>query len=797
MKKNLFVLQAVILLFCVSYSHAQTLRGTVTDAISGEPLIGATVKITELTDKAGITDIDGNYHIGNVSPSGRYTVEATYIGYEPSIMKEVLVAGTKEVVIDIALRENSQELGEVIVRPRVNKAATVNPTALVGGVMLSMEEASRYAGGYNDPARLVTAFAGVAGQGDGNGISVHGNAPQFMQYRLEGIEIFTPNHFSGLYDAGYGMVSALNSNVIGNSDFFTSTFNANYNNALSGVFDVKMRNGNSSRHEHLIQIGTVSEEITSEGPLSKKSNSSYIFNFRYGFTSLASKLGLIDIVDTDYDFSDFSLKLNFPTKHAGTFSVFSLGFFDKSDDTDMDIEDTHTIYDASRQTGHLYNIVAGATHKIHFDNKWVWRTTVAYNMQHNKVDMNYVGLVFDADNKPVSFDGKEYPFYYLKQNEDRLVFNTELSKQVTPRWLTQIGGEYSHRFFNLSYRTAENVYEPVPATPLYDTKSDTGLASLYWSNLWKPAEGLSINLGVSASYFLLSEDFSVEPRVSLRWEPDAKNSFSIGYGLHSMIEKLDAYFVRDAAGRLVNKDLGLSKAHHVLATYSYKFTDNLNLRFNAYYQYGFDTPVGIDGSTFCTVNRLFNFIDEPLVNKGNTRNYGADVTLEQYMTRGFYGQVNASLFKSEYRGLDKKWRNQLYDRGYMIKLLCGKEWMMGKRKQNVFNISMKYTLQGGLRHTPIDLAAMKARVAAGILDDEPIYKDDEVMTLQFDPTNILDLTVSYKITGKKVSHTIAFEGLNILQNETPYAERYDLNTGQLRYDKSGISLPNFFYRLDF
>ena len=142
-------------------------------------------------------------------------------------------------------------------------------------------------------------------------------------------------------------------------------------------------------------------------------------------------------------------------------------------------------------------------------------------MQHNKVDMNYVGLVFDADNKPVSFDGKEYPFYYLKQNEDRLVFNTELSKQVTPRWLTQIGGEYSHRFFNLSYRTAENVYEPVPATPLYDTKSYTGLASLYWSNLWKPAEGLSINLGVSASYFLLSEDFSVEPRVSLRWEPDA------------------------------------------------------------------------------------------------------------------------------------------------------------------------------------------------------------------------------------------------------------------------------------
>ena len=61
---------------------------------------------------------------------------------------------------------------------------------------------------------------------------------------------------------------------------------------------------------------------------------------------------------------------------------------------------------------------------------------------------------------------------------------------------------------------------------------------------------------------------------------------------------------------------------------------------------------------------------------------------------------------AEFRGLDKKWRPQFYDRGYMVKLLVGKEWMMGKRKQNVFNVSAKYTLQGGLRHTPIDLAAM-------------------------------------------------------------------------------------------
>ena len=775
---------------------AQTLKGTVTDAITGETLIGAAVKVVELPGTGGVTNMDGEFSF-NLSQSGRYTIETSYIGYEPSVLKEVLVAGAKEVVLDITLRENSSELAEVVVKPRVNKESTVNPTALAGGMMLSMEEASRYAGGYNDPARLVTAFAGVAGAGDGNGISVHGNAPQFMKYRLEGVEIFTPNHFSGLYDAGYGMVSALNSNVITNSDFFVSTFNSSYNNALSGVFDVKMRSGNNSKFENGVQVGSVGIEWTSEGPISKKHNSSSIINYRFGFTTLAREMKILDTNGSAYDFQDLSFKLNFPTKKIGTFSVFALGFIDKSWDTDLKIQDIHTIYDASYTDGRLYNAAVGVSHKIYFDNKWTWRTTAAYNMQHNKVDMRYSGLEFDADKKPIAFDGTSHPFSYLKQNEDRAVFNTELSKQLNPRWLIQFGGEYSHRFFNLSYRTAEYVYDPVPDEPYYATKDNTGLASMFWSNLWKPTDNLSVNFGVSGSYFLLSKDFSFEPRASVKWEPGKRHSISFGYGLHSMIEQLDAYFFRNAEGKLANKDLGFSKAHHFLATYMYKFMDNLNLRFNAYYQYGFNVPVGINGSTYCTVNRLFNYVEEPLVNKGNTRNYGADITLEHYMSKGFYGQLNFSLFKSQYRGLDKKWRNQLYDRGYMFKVLGGKEWMMGKKKQNVFNVSAKYTLQGALRHTPIDVAAMQANVDADKIDPNPIYKDEEAMTLKFDPINLIDLTISYKINCKKVSHTIAFEGINILQNETPYAQHYDFGTRQIRDDKSGISLPNLFYRLDF
>ena len=800
MKRITNFLLTVSLIFCGAVSmQAETLRGTVKDAITGEPLIGATVKIVELENAAAIADIDGKYQI-NLSKGGRYTIEANYVGYEPSVTKEILISGAKEVVLDITLRENSTELKEVVVRPRVNKEATVNPTVLTGGVMLSMEEASRFAGGYNDPARLVMSFAGVSGEADGSGLSIHGNAPERMQYRIEGVEVFTPNHFNDLWNAGYGLVSALNSNVIGNSDFFTSTFNANYNNALSGVFDVKMRPGNNTKYENILQIGTVSEELTLEGPISRKHNSSYIVNYRYGFTSLVDKLGLIDTDGSHMSFQDFSWKLNFPTKRAGTFSVFGLGFFDTNWDERMKIKDTHSAYDASDNDSKLAQLLAGVSHKILLGNKWTWRSTLAYNMQHLKADEYYYGLKRDENDVliyPLEYEEPEKKYLFSKQktNEDRIIFNTELSKQVNDKWLTQFGGEYSHRFFNLVYRSADRLYAPVETMKdITNMKDDTGLASVFWQNLYKFNDHLSATAGISANYFLYSKKYSVEPRVSMKWDPNEKNSFALGYGLHSMVEKLDAYFYRDDDGKLVNKDLGLTKAHHFQATYMYKFNSNLTLRANAYYQYGFNTPVGIDGSTYCVTNRYFNFTDEPLVNKGNTRNYGADITLEHYMSHGFFGQTNISLYRSQYRGVDKVWRNQMYDRRFMFKILGGKEWIIGK---NVLNVSAKYSIQGGLRYTPIDVEQMNANIDAGIVNDEPIYKDNEAFTKHFKPTGIVDLTVSYKINKKRVSHTIAFEGLNILGTDTPMFQRFDLGTRQVRIDKGGISLPNIFYRLDF
>ncbi len=139
----------------------QTIRGIVIDGDSKFPIPYATIKLSDKEGAGTTTDSLGRFTIPQV-PVGRHTVEAAFMGYEPGIFREILVTSAKEVYLEIPLKESVNELNEVIIRARTNKEEAMNKMATTGARMLSVEEASRYAGGFDDPARLVSAFAGVA-----------------------------------------------------------------------------------------------------------------------------------------------------------------------------------------------------------------------------------------------------------------------------------------------------------------------------------------------------------------------------------------------------------------------------------------------------------------------------------------------------------------------------------------------------------------------------------------------------------------------------------------------------------
>ena len=183
----------------------QNIRGRVIDAASGYPVAYASVYLMGKTEVGGVTDSLGCFVIKNV-PIGRHDIQVSFVGYEPTIFREILVTSSKEVNLTIPLKESIKELDEVMIRPQLNKEQPLNR-------MLSVEEASRYAGGMDDPARLVSSFAGISPSMSTNGISIHGNAPHLLQWKLEDVEIPNPNHFADLSILGGGILSGLNKAV--------------------------------------------------------------------------------------------------------------------------------------------------------------------------------------------------------------------------------------------------------------------------------------------------------------------------------------------------------------------------------------------------------------------------------------------------------------------------------------------------------------------------------------------------------------------------------------------------------
>ena len=196
----------------------------------------------------------------------------------------------------VELEEAPQFLREVVVVSERAKDRAKNEMAMVSTRQFSVTEANRYAGGFQDPARMALNFAGVtnAGSDQNNEIIIRGNSPKGLLWRMEGIEIPNPNHFGDGQGSTSGIISMINSTSLANSDFMSSAFPAEYGNASSGVFDLRFRRGNNEKREWMAQLSVVGIDLASEGPIGKNGGS-YRAGARYSTLELLLKSGLINI----------------------------------------------------------------------------------------------------------------------------------------------------------------------------------------------------------------------------------------------------------------------------------------------------------------------------------------------------------------------------------------------------------------------------------------------------------------------------------------------------------------------
>ncbi len=777
MKRLIFpLLLSMIYFISFSQINTQNIRGTVRDGASDEPLVAATVVILNTNPSLGAsTDENGNFSISHV-PVGRYDIEVTYVGYEPTIIKEVMLTSSKEAFLEIPLKENINQLSEVIVKPSVNKTEPLNKMALGSARMLSVEEAKRYAGGFDDPARLASSFAGVGSNMGNNGIVVRGNAPKFLQWRLEDIEIPNPNHFAEVTTFGGGGLTALSSQVLGNSDFFTGAFPAEYGNALSGVFDIKLRNGNNQRMENTVQLGLIGIDVASEGPFRKGSNSSYLFNYRYSTLSLLSPLMPDDADGTRYQ--DLSFKLNFPTKKAGTFSVWGIGLIDRSGQTaETDKSDWEYLQDMESQDVKQYMGAVGIGHKIMLGNDAFLKTTLAGTVS---------GL--DMHTERMNDQTQLEPKNVIQNTNWNFVLSSYLNKKFSTRHTNKTGIQLTGLKYNLKLEDADPAGTPLQLL----TKEDgfSGLLSAFSNSSVNLSDQWTLNAGLIGQVFTLNGSYSIEPRIGAKWQFKPAHSLSLSYGLHSRLEMLNYYFTRSTTGEYINKDLGFTRSQHLVLSYDWNIGNDFHLRVEPYIQQLFDVPVIAD-SSFSFINLQNDwFLHEPLQNKGKGLNYGVDLTFEKFMSRGYYFMLTASLFDSQYKGGDGIWHDTRYNRNYIFNLLFGREWMVGHNKQNVFNANVRITYQGGERFSPVDYIA-------SVITQDAIYDENNAFEEQLSPSLLGHFTVSYKINLKHISHEFAVKMLNVTGYKEYYGHRYNFKTKTVEENREATIIPNISYKIEF
>ena len=787
MKKIVFWMAALVVVMSMAVKAqaqtktptTQTVRGQVSDVASGEPMTGVTIQVENGITMTTVSDVDGNFVIENV-PVGRHSVRATYIGYEPLELKEQLLTSGKELVLNLKMTESLSELSEVVVKPRVNKQMPLNEMAQVGARMFSVEEATRYAGGMADPARTASMFAGVATGGATNGISIHGNSPQMLQWRVEGVEVNNPNHFAEITEAGGGIFTSLNGTVLANSDFMTGAMPAEFGNALSGAFDMKMRTGNNTKHEHAIQVGTLGVDFASEGPLGKNTKASYLVNYRYSFLEIAKKLHAINMEHETLDYQDLSFKFNFPTAKAGTFAVWFTGLIDNYRNDVIDPSEWETLWDSNDSWSRQRSWAGGLTHTLRYSSGGTLTSRVAYTGAYTKLGMN------DYDEQLTKMPGG------LGRNMLwNVIISAEQKHKFSSRYTMQNGFEHRHMDFTTWFDFVQEIGGPLYR--VYESEGNTGLTRLYTNHKIALTGRLSMVAGLNTMWFNLNNQFLMEPRVSLQYKTSPSSTVSLAYALNSRKETTDTYFVllKDNP-TYVNQDLGLTRSHHVSASFTQRLGDNAMLKIEPYWQWLFDVPVEM-GSTYSVINHNLFYQDRALVNEGAGRNYGIDLTLERYLKDGLYGMLTATLFKSEYRDAQGEWHNSRHDRRYITNILGGKEWMVGKARKNVFGMNGRLTLMGGDRYTPMAEGATFEEVS--ILPDKTIPEDgSQPFSKQMKMNVGYAFSVKYTINKRHTAHHFILE---YLQMRSFHGKTYDVRTHDIVDQYTSLTFPNIAYRVEF
>ena len=781
----------ITLLFFISFivpitigaQITQAIKGTVLDKEAEYPLIGVNVILLNNEDVMGTTtDIDGNFQLENV-PIGRQTIQFSYIGYKPVTRTNLLISSGKEMIINVEMEEDLSELSEVVVTATKGKRKAVNEMAAVSARSMSMEEVSRFSGSLGDVSRMAQNYAGVSGASDDrNDIIVRGNSPSAVLWRMEGVDIPSPNHWASLGTTG-GPISMLNSNLLRTSDFLSSAFPAEYGNATGAVFDLKMRNGNPDKYEFLGQIGFNGFELGAEGPMAVGKKSSFLANYRYSTLGVFQALGLdFGTGNNVPQYQDGAFKINIPTEKAGRFSLWGLGgtskiVFEPEPEGNL-FSDGDSRFEAGSTT-----FMGGVNHTYFFNNTTSstlalsYSTTSALNFNEEIIDLEKG--IFAKDYVQRNFQGK-------------LGVNWTLNKKIDAK--NRVKGGLIYDLYNIDVQDSVLIDNSF----WFDEIEFEGNAGLYrafaqWQ--YKANDKLTVNSGLHTVYYDLNDSYSIEPRINASYEVTPRSTFGLGYGRHSQLQPLPIYFTKrsgaSAEDNAANEQLDMIKSNHFVASWDFQPTSKSRIKLEGYFQMLSDVAVDPDRVGFSMINfgADFGFPNRVgLTNEGTGSNTGVELTLERFLDKGFYFLGTASIFDSKYEDAMGNEYNTFFNSNYVFNVLAGKEFNL--TKTFALTLDAKFNYAGGRRYTPFD-------VDASILEGEGVRDENNIYGERYSPYIRPDIKIGIRHNAKNYSQIFFVDLQNFIGRDNVFFDEWDDEKQEIDFQYQRGFFPDVRYQILF
>ena len=774
-----------------------TIKGVVVDKQSENPLQGATIELLNTEIATGvITDLDGRFIINDV-PLGRQSIRVSFIGYESTTIPNIVVTTGKDISLNIALLESFNQLDEVVLTTETNKDRPLNKAAAVSARQFGIEEVTRFSGGRSDVGRLAANFAGVSTPDDSrNDIVVRGNSPIGLLWRVEGIPTPNPNHFAAFGTTG-GPVSAINPNMLKNSDFITSAFPAEYGNAIGGVFDLGFRTGNVDDYEYSFQAGAFTGlEATAEGPMGQNKGS-FLVAARYSLVGLVGG-GAGGASAAVPNYADVSFNLNFGRGKFGTLSAFgilaasNIDFLgDEIDENDLFSAEDENLFVESR-----FGVV-GLKHQIGIGESSFLRTTIGVSLSQSE---NNADRFIDKDTP----EERVIPFFDTNDRENRLTFSTLFNSKINNRITLRTGLLFENFGLKSLFRDREEQPDTdgdgdPDLTVIRDVDESFVSVQPYVQGRFRLSEKITLNAGLHSLYNGLNEQFAFEPRASLKYAFSNAQSLSLGYGLHHQQVPLPLLFINETIdGQAVqtNRNLDFVRSSHYVLGYDVKLAPSWRGKVEVYYQNIDNAAVQPFPSSYSSLTEGADFEFDNnrsgLVNEGTGFNRGIEFTLEKFFSKGYYGLLTGSFFESRYEGSDGIERNTPFNNGYVLNFLTGREFKIGAEGRNVLFVDTRLATSGGQYFTPIDLEASQQ---AGF--EVPL--EDLAFSERFDDYFRWDVKFGIRLNSKtkKRSHQFYVDLQNVTNNENVFVRRYNRLTNQVDQVNQIGFFPDFGYKFQF